>query len=369
MKSTPWPASLLRQMAVPCTPSTAESATQSLVQASGNPQELQRVFEEGANYPAHQGQNVPDWKATLSDAQRNALLNFLAAPDGQRLFEINCSGCHGVGVTFTGSESQLRDLISKGGQHLTMPAWQGTLSEDDLDTLAAYVTNPTASPAGKTLFGQHCSACHADKVPSAPDMVSARKMISGGGAHVTMPVWGKILTAEQLDALVQYTLAAGKANGTQAGAQLFADNCAACHGQFGQGGPNPGRPGDMIPPISSAEFLATRDDTTLQNIVSQGQPDLGMNPFGSAYGGPLTDDQVTRLWPSSAAGRRIHLSAPRSAHASRPTLQRRRYSERCAQCHGVNGEGGSGLPQYAEFQAKYDDQALQLISDGIPRLR
>ena len=106
----------------------------------------------------------------MSDAERNALLNFLAAPDGQRLFEINCSGCHGFGVTFTGSESQLRDLISKGGQHLTMPAWQGTLSRADLETLAAYVTDPASNPAGKTLFGQHCSVCHGDKVPSAPDI-------------------------------------------------------------------------------------------------------------------------------------------------------------------------------------------------------
>jgi mono/diheme cytochrome c family protein len=344
-----------------------------LVQASGNPQELQRVFEEGANYPPHQGQNVPDWKVTLSDVERSALLNYLAAPDGQRLFEINCSGCHGFGVTFSGSESQLRDLISKGGQHLTMPAWQGTLSENDLDTLAAYVTNPTASPAGKTLFGQHCSACHADKVPSAPDMVSARKMISGGGAHVTMPVWGKILTAEQLDALVQYTLAASKANGTQAGAQLFADNCAACHGQFGQGGPNPGRPGDVIPPISSAEFLGTRDDTTLHNIVSQGQPDLGMNPFGSAYGGPLTDDRVTsvvafiRSWQANPP----QVAPPAAAAPTpvQPSLTADQiFKSVCAQCHGANGEGGSGPAlNTAEFQTKFHDQALsKVISDGIP---
>jgi mono/diheme cytochrome c family protein len=267
----------------------------SMVLASGNPQELQRVFEEGQNYPPHREQKVADWKTVLTDEQRNALLNFLAAPDGQRLFEVNCSGCHGTGVTFKGTESDLRTLISEGGQHLTMPAWKGTLSDTDVEILASYVTDPTTHPAGQVLFGQHCVACHGERVPSAPDMNTARKIINGGGAHVTMPVWGKILTPEQLDALVQFTLAASEGTGRQEGAQLFASNCAACHGNQGQGGPNPARPGDMIPPISSTEFLATRDDTTIRNIISQGQPDLGMNPFGSGYGGPLTDEQIDSL--------------------------------------------------------------------------
>jgi mono/diheme cytochrome c family protein len=344
-----------------------------LVQASGNPQELQRVFEEGSNYPPHQNQSIPGWKAALSDVERNALLNFLAAPDGQRLFEINCSGCHGYGVTYNGSETQLRDLISKGGQHLAMPAWQGTLNSTDLETLAAYVTDPTANPAGKTLFGQHCSACHGDKVPSAPDIESARKIISGGGAHVTMPVWGKILTPEQLDALVQYTLAASKGKGTEESAQLFATNCSACHGQFGQGGPNPARPGDMIPPISSAEFLGTRDDTTLRNIILQGQPDLGMNPFGSAYGGPLTDDQVdsvvafVRGWQANPP--QVPPAEAATPTPAQPSLTAEQiYKSVCAQCHGANGEGGSGPAlNTAEFQTQFDDQALfKVISEGIP---
>lgn len=333
----------------------------SLVQASGNPQELQRVFEEGPNYPPHQNQNVPNWRETLTDAERNALLNFLAAPDGQRLFEINCSGCHGFGVTFTGTESQLRDLISKGGQHLTMPAWQGTLSQADVETLAAYVTDPASNPAGKTLFGQHCSVCHGDKVPTAPDIETARKVISSGGAHVTMPVWGKILTPEQLNALIQYTLAASKGKGPEEGANLFASNCAVCHGQFGEGGPNPANPSQTIVPISSAEFLKTRDDFTMRNIISQGQPNFGMSPFGAAYGGPLSDDQIDALvayirsWEANPP-----VSLPPEVAAAREALNGSQvFAKVCARCHGANGEGGIG-PAFntQDFQNRYDDQAL-----------
>lgn len=339
-----------------------------MVQASGNPQELQRVFEEGGNYPPHQDQNVPDWKAVLTDAQRTALLNFLAAPDGQRLFEINCSGCHGLGVTFTGTEGQLRDLISKGGQHLTMPAWHGTLSETEVEVLAGYVTDPKTHPAGEVLFGQHCAVCHGDRVPSAPDMNTARKIINGGGAHVTMPVWGKILTPEQLDALVSYTLAASQGQATQDGAQLFASNCAGCHGQYGEGGPNPANPSQTIVPISSAEFLKTRDDFTLRNIISQGQPNFGMSPFGSAYGGPLSDDQVDalvayiRTWEANPP-----VSLPTEVAPGRSALTGSQvFASVCARCHGAQGEGGIGPAlNTADFQSRYDDQALlDAISKG-----
>ena len=348
-----------------------------LVQATGNPLELKRVFDEGSNYPPHQGLNIFGDK-TLTLDEQNALLNFLAAPDGQRLFAVNCSGCHGVGVAFSGTEDELRDLISQGGQHLTMPAWRATLSESDLNTLADYVMNPVASSPGKVLFDQHCTSCHGDQIPPAPDKETARRVISSGGAHITMPVWGSILTPEQLDALVQYTLAASKGKGTEAGAQLFASNCAFCHGQFGEGGPNPTHPGDLIFPISSADFLKTRDDITVRNIISQGQPDSGMSPFGASNGGALSDEEIDsivayiRSWeanPPAVTLPQMPTPTPMPTQSVQPALTAKEiYRGICAQCHGLNGEGGSGpVINTPEFQARYDDQALfELISKGVP---
>jgi mono/diheme cytochrome c family protein len=295
---------------------------QKAIQALGNPVELQRVFVEGINYPPHKDLKIPDWKTSLSSTEQNALLNFLAAPDGQRLFAVNCSGCHGQGVAYSGTEEELKTMIAIGGQHLSMPAWKGTLSQSDLDTLAAYVVDPKSAPTrAVTLFGQYCAACHADKVPSAPDKASATKIIETGGSHVTMPVWGDILTAEQLDALVKYTYAVSKGGGVAAGELLFAQNCSFCHGQFGQGGPNPARAGDIILPISSAEFLKTRDDTTIRNIISQGQPNSGMSPFEDTNGGPLSADQVDsvvafiRSWEANPPADLL----PESPPASTPT--------------------------------------------------
>jgi mono/diheme cytochrome c family protein len=39
-------------------------------------------------------------------------------------------------------------------------------------------------------------------VPSSPDLATAREVIASGGQHETMPVWGNVLTPEQLDALI-----------------------------------------------------------------------------------------------------------------------------------------------------------------------
>ena len=107
-----------------------------------------------------------------------------------------------------------------------------------------------------------------------------------------MPVWGDVLTPEQLDALVTFTVAAAEGTSVEVGQELYGQSCAACHGEFGEGGPNPSRAGDIIFPISTAEYLKTRDDSTIRAIIAQGQPNYGMSPFGSAFGGPLEDEDV-----------------------------------------------------------------------------
>jgi mono/diheme cytochrome c family protein len=110
-----------------------------------------------------------------------------------------------------------------------------------------------------------------------------------------MPVWGDVLTQAQVDALVNFIIETSQGTSTQRGQTLFADNCAVCHGDFGEGGPNPANPNQIIAPIGTADFLNTHDDATLFQVISQGQPDQGMSPFGSANGGSLDDDQVNSI--------------------------------------------------------------------------
>lgn len=338
-----------------------------MVAAAGEPIELKKAIEQGPDYPPHADVDVPQWTEVLSQQERTALLNFLAAPDGERLFQINCAECHGDSVPFNGTEEELRQIIATGGAHLEMPPWRERLSEDALDTLARYVVDPSSVPEGEALFEENCSSCH-PTVPSAPTVEEARQIIATGGAHETMPVWGDVLTAEQLDALVQFTHELTSGEPIERGRELFTQYCSPCHGDFGEGGPNPARPGYVIPPFSTAEYMRTRDNATLRAIISQGQPTFGMSPFGNDFGGPLDDDQIDaivtymRQWEDNPA-----VEQPPEISAGAAALGGEEvYAQICAQCHGPEGGGGIGPAlRNPELQARYSDQELfQVISQG-----
>src|SRR3990172_686559 len=328
---------------------------------AGDPLEVKAMFDQGPDYPLHAGQGVPVWQDFLQPAERTALLNFLAAPDGQRLFGTNCSTCHGRAVAFAGDQAAPRELIRQGGLHLEMPRWRTQLTDEQIETLAQYVVDPDAAAEGSSLFGQYCSSCHGQRVPAADSLSQARQVISGGGAHQTMPVWGDVLTQEQLDALTAYTYSASQGAPLEVGSQLFAENCSPCHGEFGEGGPNPTRPGDIIAPISSAEYLQTRDDATLRAVISKGQPNFGMSPFGVANGGPLDESDIDalvtflRAWEVNPP---VELP-PEFAATPIAVSGEQVYAEVCSQCHGPKGEGGLA-PALSDpkFQAKHSDEEL-----------
>ena len=335
----------------------------------GNPLDLKNSIDEGLNFTPHSGLEADPWSTSLTSDEKTTLLNFLIAPDGQRLFTIYCSSCHGQSVAYSGNEAQLRETIVKGGQHVTMPPWQNTLTQDQIDTLANYVVNPSLVPDGQELFNQYCSTCHGERVPTAPDVDQARQIIATGGAHQTMPVWGNLLTQEQIDALVNFITSSSQGTSIQIGQTLFAQNCASCHGDFGEGGPNPANPNQIIAPIGTADFINTHDDSTLFQIISQGQPEQGMSPFGSVNGGNFDDDQINsivaylRSWQANPP-----ITTP--PQFTIPTLSlsaEEIYSQICAQCHGPNGEGTTIGPALNDLSDDADQDIFDVINQGIPK--
>ncbi|MGA9533326.1 MAG: c-type cytochrome [Anaerolineales bacterium] len=337
---------------------------------ASDPIQLRQAIQDGPAFPPHQDVDVPVWTEVMTQEERTDLLNFLVAPDGQRLFVTDCSSCHGQSVAFNGSEAELRSIIEQGGLHLEMPAWRGQLAEDEVQALAAYVVDPQTNPQAESLFQQNCSSCHGDVVPRADSVDSAREIILQGGPHQTMPVWGDVLTASQLDALVSYTMEASKGTPVEVGRELFGQYCTACHGDFGEGGPNPSRAGDVIAPISSAEYLHTRDDVTLKSIISQGQPNFGMSPFGTANGGPLDDEQIAaivnyiRTWEDNPP-----VELPPEVQVQAFSLTGGEiFSDLCAQCHGEDGRGliGPSLANAGFQGSNTDQQIFDTINEGHP---
>jgi mono/diheme cytochrome c family protein len=329
--------------------------------AAGNPVDLKKAIELGQDFSPHSGLDIPIWSETLSSADRTALIKFLIAPDGQRLFATNCSPCHGKSVSVPEDKEQLKTLISQGGMHLDMPAWKDKLNENQIDTLAQFVVNPGSVPDGTNMFRDLCASCHGSRIPLVQDVEQAKEIISSGGVHQTMPVWGNVLTTEQLDALVNYAFDTAQGTPLEIGQELFANNCSPCHGSFGEGGQNPTRPGDIIAPISSSEYLKTRDDFTLQSIITQGQPNFGMSPFGSSFGGPLTDEEISaivtyiRSWEANPP-----VELPPEIKTAAVSLSASAiYQNLCQQCHGQNGEGGIGSSLSAPtFQDQFTDQEI-----------
>jgi len=97
-----------------------------------------------------------------------------------------------------------------------------------------------------------------------------------------MPAFRDILPADEVGAVADYVLSlSGKAQGTAAGAQLFANNCAICHGPTGTGLREFGAPN-----LADAIWLygGTREQVMSQVV----EPRHGVMP---AWGGRL--DQVT----------------------------------------------------------------------------
>ncbi len=235
------------------------------------------------------------------------------------------------------------------------------MTPEQIDLLAEYIVDPTGESQSQGLYQQYCGSCHGQRVPQAASVDDAKQIIESGGPHRTMPVWGNSLTSEQLDALVTFTRQSMEGSSTVQGQKLFTEYCSACHGVLGEGGPNPTRQGDIIAPISSAEYLKTRDDITLMSIISQGQPNFGMSPFGTENGGPLKQEDIEtivgfiRSWEAKPP---VELP-PEVAVPVLNESPAKLYASVCAQCHGAQGEGGIGPElQSAEFKRKWTDQQL-----------
>lgn len=71
------------------------------------------------------------------------------------------------------------------------------------------------------------------------------------------------------------------------GADLFASNCASCHGKRATGG--------SAPTLNSKEYLASATDQQMHNLIAVGIPGTDMTSWSLDNGGTLTDEQIRAL--------------------------------------------------------------------------
>ncbi len=166
------------------------------------------------------------------------------------------------------------------------------------------------------------------------------------------------------------------------GDELYSIYCTECHGPDGEGGVIAGvegLDGVDLKPISSRDEMYTRSDETLEAIVEFGQGDLGMPPYGLAYGGELKKNQIEAVvvfmrytWddrveiPEDAAGAG---AIPQLAENEVPSYEihisriTRRY---CISCHRPGKENNNYLMgTYEEILTTGDNAEFNIIAGDL----
>ncbi len=182
------------------------------------------------------------------------------------------------------------------------------------------VPRPDSILSPHVLFAQNCAGCHgADGMhgPSTPlaspvyqalvDEATLRRVISQGLPGSMMPAFsqkfGGDLTDAQVDAIAHGIRADwyksnalaganpppysddGKGN-VKAGEQVYAGNCANCHGPAGG---KIGEAGSVLNPA----FLSLVVPQTIRTTVIVGRPDLGMPDWRDQKDSPMTAQEVS----------------------------------------------------------------------------
>lgn len=140
---------------------------------------------------------------------------------------------------------------------------------------------------------------------------------------------------------------------------LFAQNCAGCHGSKGSGG--------AAPPLNDPLFLKIMPDSSLHSVITKGRSGTLMPAFARDQGGPLTTEQVKivvegiRGWGTfdpQLSDQFLKGSVQGNSKAGLKV-----FETACAGCHGDGGQGtkDAGALRDPFFLALISDQALRRI--------
>lgn len=149
-------------------------------------------------------------------------------------------------------------------------------------------------------------------------------------------------------ARIEAAKSAEQAEAQEAGRTLYDDNCAACHGQQGEGEAGVG------PALNSRELLKTTPDETLFSLTNTGVPGTLMPAWGQTHGGPFTDEQVMQLVVFMRAWEPTAPEIIAEDLTPDPVRGATIFAQTCFICHGENGLGTDRGPKLND-PAQLDD--------------
>jgi mono/diheme cytochrome c family protein len=153
------------------------------------------------------------------------------------------------------------------------------------------------------------------------------------------------------------------------GAQLYAENCAVCHGANGEG---------RIGATLAKDWPSIRPDLRVRGVVVEGVPGSPMVAWSQENGGPLAEAQIDALvfyilsWETGG----LPSLPPTPTFTPRPPITpvpevegdpnrgAVLYDENCAVCHGRNGEGRVGAMLAKNWPAIRPDLRVKAVTEN-----
>jgi mono/diheme cytochrome c family protein len=187
-----------------------------------------------------------------------------------------------------------------------------------------------------------------------------------------------VVLAPPVEAQAEVELAGSLPEQILAGQDLYSEQCVECHGAEGEGGEIKGvegMEGVVLDPINASDVMYTFTDETFYNIIGYGQPDLGMPPFGKAFGGELSPSQIDYMvafmrytWDD-----RAELPAEVAAANALPALGPEQvpsydvhvaplFKRYCISCHRPGKKNNNyNMRDFAEVMTSGDNAATNII--------
>jgi mono/diheme cytochrome c family protein len=157
----------------------------------------------------------------------------------------------------------------------------------------------------------------------------------------------------------------------QQGAQVYAENCALCHGPNGEG-----RVGATL----AKDWPSIRPDLITRQTIDRGVDGTVMPAWSQENGGPLTDEDLDALvyfilsWQIGGAPQITpgNTPTPRAAVSPVPGVEGDPnqggvlYDQNCAVCHGNDGEGRIGVSLAKDWPSIRPDLTVKsTIEKGV----
>jgi len=157
----------------------------------------------------------------------------------------------------------------------------------------------------------------------------------------------------------------------QLGAQIYAANCAVCHGANGEG-----RVGATL----AKDWPSIRPELATRATIANGVPGSPMPAWSEANGGPLSDEEIDAVvyyilsWQTGGAPQvtplpsatPLALLSPVPGVEGDPNRGAALFAYNCEVCHGEGGVGRIGAPLAKVWPSVRPDLAIKnTISNGV----